>query len=135
VRRARHLVYETIRELSPSELSFVFTVQLIQEDPEDAAAFADLVDLAADRQSLLVPFRLLCDTEELVKRIVSPGRAAMLKQITAEAARERAASKSVFTPAHPYLRTLDVTQLSASESAAEIVAHVNSIQKNEQASN
>ena len=127
VRRARHLVYETIRELSPSGSSFVFTIQLSEEDKDDHAAFADLVELATVRRSLLVPICLICEVEELCRRIASPGRAAMLKQITAEAARQRAESKSVLIPRHPYVRTIDVTRKSASESAAEILDYVMSI--------
>jgi len=124
VTRARQLVYETIRELSPPGLSFIFTIQLIEEDPRDHAGFADLLDLAADRDSLFVPVRLICEVEELCRRIVSPARAAMLKQITPAAARERATSKSVLNPSHPHLLTLDVTEKSATESAEEILKHV-----------
>ena len=52
VRRARGLLYETIRELSPAELSFIFTIQLIEEDKDDHTAFDDLARLAAaDRKS------------------------------------------------------------------------------------
>jgi hypothetical protein len=127
VRRVRQVVYETIRELAPPDLSFVFTIQLIEEDPDDHAAFSDLVALAAVRRSLLVPIRLVCDIEELCRRIVNPGRAAMMKQIAGESARQRSASKSVLTPQHPHLRTIDVTTRSASESATEILDYVTSI--------
>ena len=127
LKRVRQVVYETIGELSSPELSFVFTIQLIEEDPDDHKAFADLVDLAAARRSVFVPIRLICELEELCRRIASPGRAAMLKQITAEAARRRAESKSVLLPQHPNLRTIDVTRKSASDSAAEILDYVMSI--------
>jgi hypothetical protein len=125
--RVRQVVYETIDELASPELSFVFTIQLIEEDPNDHKAFADLVDLAAARRSAFVPIRLICELEELCRRVVSPGRAAMLKQITAAAARQRALSKSVLQPHHPNLRTIDVTTKSALESANEILAYVNTI--------
>ena len=115
VRRVRRVVYETIKELAPANLSFVFTLQLIEEDPDDHLAFEELVKLAADRGSLLVPIRLVCELEELCRRIVSPGRSAMRKQITAEAARERAKSKTVFAARHPNLLTIDITEKPASE--------------------
>lgn len=127
LKRVRQVVYETIRELAPPELSFVFTIQLIEEDPDDHKAFADLVDLAGARGSVFVPIRLICELEELCRRIASPGRAAMLKQITAEAARQRAESKSVLLPQHPNLRTIDVTHKSAIECATEILDYVTSI--------
>jgi len=127
LKRVRQVVYETISELAPPGLSFVFTIQLIEQDPDDHQAFADLVDLAAARGSLLVPIRLVCELEELCRRITSPGRAAMLKQISADAARRSAESKSVLLPQHSNLRTIDVTHKSASESASEILDYVMSI--------
>ena len=127
VRRARQLVYETIRELSPPALSFIFTIQLVEDNPEDARAFADLVELASARHSLFMPIRLICELDELCRRIQSPERAPMLKQISAAAARARARAKTLFTPRHPNLLTLDVTRQLASESAGEILTHVISL--------
>ncbi len=75
LKRVRQVVYETIGELASPELSFVFTIQLIEEDPDDHQAFADLVELAAARGSVFVPIRLICELEELCRRIASPGRA------------------------------------------------------------
>ncbi|HJZ82388.1 MAG TPA: hypothetical protein VKD91_18645 [Pyrinomonadaceae bacterium] len=127
ITRIRQIVYETIRELSPRELSFIFTVQLIEEDPTDHAAFANMVELAEARGSLLVPIRLLCEIEELCRRVVSPSRAAMLKQISADSTRKTLAAKTVLHPVHPNLRTIDVTQSSAIESAMTILESVRSI--------
>lgn len=131
VRQARRVVYETIRELSPPGLSFIFTGQLYEEDPNDHRAFAELVDLASARGSLIVAIRLICDVDEQCRRIASPERATMLKQITPQAARERAATKSVLSPRHQHLFTIDVTHKSAGESAGEIINHVLSIRNNE----
>jgi len=127
VRAIRQVVYETIRELSPPEMSFVFTMQLFEDDPQDHAGFAELVELAQSRRSLLVPVRLVCELEELCRRIVTPGRAAMLKQISSEAARRRAVDHSLLNPTHPNLITLDVTHKSAAESAAAILEEIRSI--------
>ena len=41
VGRIRTIVYETIRELSPPELSFIFTMQLMDDDPLDHQAFGE----------------------------------------------------------------------------------------------
>jgi len=121
IRQMRQIVYATIRELSAPELSFIFTMQLIEEDPLDHAAFADLVELAEARRSFFVPVRLLCQVDELCRRVTSPSRAAMLKQVSPDMARARFSSKSVFTPAHPNLKTIDVTNRSAHESATKIL--------------
>ena len=123
----RQVVYETIRELSPPEMSFVFTMQLFESDPLDHAAFATLVELAHTRQSLFLPVRLICEVDELCRRIVNPARAEMLKDISAESARRRSADHSLLHPAHPNLKTIDVTQKSPAESAAEILEEIRSI--------
>jgi len=125
--KIRQVVYEVIRELSPPDLSFIFTVQLIEGDPLDVQAFADLVELAAARQALLVPVRLVCEVDELCRRVVNPSRAAMLKQISADSTRKTVANKSVLSPQHPNLQTLDVSHMSARESATVILQAIESI--------
>jgi|SRR4030095_3302494 hypothetical protein len=120
VGRVRSIVYETIRELSPPELSFIFTMQLMEDDPRDQQAFVDLQQLSADRESLFAPFRLVCDVEELCRRVVNPARAERLKQIDSDSARRRALTRQVLNPTHPHVRTLDVTSLTAIESATQI---------------
>src|SRR6267142_1964394 len=54
VKEIRASVYEAIRELSPPEMSFVFTMELRKNNPLDHLAFHDLADLAAARQSRCV---------------------------------------------------------------------------------
>ena len=127
IKQIRRIVYETIRELSRAELSFIFTVQLIEEDPQDHVAFADLVELARARRSLLVPIRLICEVEELCRRVVGQSRVEMLKHVNPESTRKTVLSQSVLDPDHPNLNTIDVTHVSALESAMTIWEKVRSI--------
>ena len=46
VKAVRAIVYEAIRELSPPELSFVFTIELFERSPGDQRAFLDLEELS-----------------------------------------------------------------------------------------
>src|SRR4029453_3989564 len=55
VKSVRAIVYDSIRELSPPDLSFVFTIELIESSPGDRQGFVDLEQLAAGRGSLFVP--------------------------------------------------------------------------------
>ena len=129
VGQVRAIVYETIRELSPPELSFIFTMQLLEDDPRDQEAFVDLEQLSGDRQSLFAPFRLVCDVEELCRRVVNPVRAERLKQIDVDSARRRALTRQVLNPVHPHVRTLDVTSLTAIESARQILNEIELIKE------
>src|SRR5687768_9500238 len=124
VKAVREIVYEAIRELSPAELSFVFTIELFERSPGDHKAFSDLEELAAARGSLFVPVRLLCDVEELCRRVVDPSRVQMVKSISAEGARRKSAEETVLDSAHPNVLTIDVTAKTPSESAVIILRHI-----------
>ena len=127
VKSVRALVYEAIRELSPPDLSFVFTIELFESSPGDQRAFVDLERLAADRGSLFVPVRLLCDVEELSRRVVDPARVQMMKSINAEMARKKSATETVLNSNHPNILTIDVTQKSPGEVSETILAHVENL--------
>lgn len=127
VKEVRATVYKAIRELSPPEMGFVFTMELRENNPEDEKAFRDLERLAAARQCRFIPIRLICGVEELCRRVVDPARVAMLKEISPELARKKFAEDLVLNVPHPNLRTLDVTKRSASGSVDAILDEVSSI--------
>ena len=113
----RRIVYETIRDISPPGLSFIFTLEMRQSDPAAHRAFRDLEELAAARGGLLIPIRLLCDVEELCRRVVDPARARRLKDISPANARRKCAEHTVLHPEHENVRTMDVTAKTPGESA------------------
>lgn len=120
----RRLVYEAIREISPPGLSFIFTLEMRESDPNAHRGFLDLQELAATRAALLVPVRLLCDVEELCRRVADPARAAQLKEISPELARRKMAEHTVLNPQHENTRTVDVTEKSPDESADAILHEI-----------
>lgn len=124
VKAVRAIVYETIRELSPPELSFVFTIELFERSPGDQRAFIDLEELAASRGSLFIPVRLLCEVEELCRRVVDPSRVKMIKSINPEGARRKSAEEMVLDSTHPNVLTIDVTEKTPTEAAAIILRHI-----------
>lgn len=127
VKQIRRIVYDTIRELSPAGTSFIFTSELRQNNPADHVAFAEVRKLANARGSLFVPVRLVCDVEELCRRVVSPERRERLKSIDPEQARKRATEDSVFAPRHSHLLTIDVTTRSPQSSIAAILKEISFI--------
>lgn len=127
VREVRATVYDAIRELSPPEMGFVFTMELRESQPGDLGAFRELEQLALERQSRFVPIRLICGVEELCRRVADPERVAMLKEISPELARKKSADDSVLNAPHPNQRTLDVTKRTASGSVDAILDEVSSI--------
>jgi hypothetical protein len=127
IKQIRRTVYEAMRELSPPEMSFVLTVEWRRNNAADLTSFADLEQLAVTRQSLFVPIRLICEVDELCRRVVQPARVEMLKEISPELARKKSADDAVLNPDHPNLRTIDVTRMSPDESVEAILNEVNSI--------
>jgi hypothetical protein len=129
VKEIRRIVYEAIREISPPELSFIFTLELCESDPAAHQAFLDLEELAAARGSLLVPVRLICDVEELCRRVSAPGRVERLKDISPDNARKKWAEQTVLNPQHENVRTIDVTATSPAEAADAIVHEIELIRR------
>jgi len=127
VKEIRAAVYEAIRELSPPEMSFVFTMELRENNPADLGAFWELEHLAAERQNRFIPLRLICGVDELCRRVTDPARVAMLKEISPELARKKSLADAVLNVPHPNLRTLDVTKRTASGSVDAILDEISSI--------
>ncbi len=127
LKEIRRIVYDSIRELSPPNLGFVLTMELRESNPNDHSAIDDLDKLAAARRSLFVPFRLVCDVEELCRRVADPTRRERLKEISVDNARRKSAEDAVLNPKHSNLRTIDVTAKSPSETADAIIREVDSI--------
>ena len=127
VKEVRAAVYKAIRELSPPETGFVFTMELRESKPEDHGALRDLEQLAAARQCRFIPIRMICGVEELCRRVADPERVAMRKEISPELARKKFAEDSVLNVPHPNLRTLDVTKRTARGSVDAILDEVSSI--------
>lgn len=117
----RDVVLDTILTLSPPHFSFVFTNDASDKDPADHRLYKQVEDLAAARNSRYLPVRLICDEDELCRRIVSADRRTRMKCVNAQQLRSRLREDDVLKPAHPAAFTLDVTQLSAAQAADAIL--------------
>lgn len=127
VQEVRDAVLRTIEELSPREWSFVFTNVLSDGVPADEQVVERLVELAARRESRYVPVRLSCQIDELLMRITRPDRRARQKWVDPIGARSFVEASAVLAINHPALLDLDVTSLPASEAAARILQHLETL--------
>ena len=127
VGKVRHAVLETIALLSPPQANFILTNSLADDDPEDRQIYDAVLATAERREALFVPVRLLCDEEQLTKRVVSPERAGRLKRMDPiEAAREVRTLTTLLTH-HVNELTLDTSAITPEVSARLIYDHVNAI--------
>ena len=122
--KVRGAVMETIARYVPAGLSFIFTYCAFEGDADDLRSYQLMRTTAERRAAVFVPVRILCSEEELVRRVVTPERAKRLKSTSAARAIAERRARAVLDPRHPDQLTLDVSALSAAESAAAIERHV-----------
>jgi chloramphenicol 3-O-phosphotransferase len=121
VKRVRSAAFDTIRDLAKPGRTFVLTNTLLDNDPEDAEWFQDVVQLARDRNAFFLPVRLTLSPEELARRVVSPGRAEQFKEVDPVAAMEKANQSQVFQPKGHDVLEMDITTMTAEDAAGRIV--------------
>lgn len=122
VEQVRTVVLQVIRELAKPKRSFLFTNELIDEDPGDVELYQKITQLAHERGALLIPVRLLISVDELCRRVQSPTRKKLLKSIDPDQAAKNWESCTVLKPEGCF--ELDVTHLSATDAAKEIEIEV-----------
>jgi len=122
VDQVRAAVLDTLANLAPRDLSFVFTNFIRGEDAAEYAYFMDFVAATEKRGSVFVPVVLSCETGELVRRIVRPERKARMKLVDPiEGARFNDETPQ-FRTDHPNLLELDVTRMPVAEAVEAIAA-------------
>lgn len=116
----RVAVLETIATLSPREWSFVFTHEAYGES-YDIAVYQLTREAAEVRKAAFLPVRLVCDPDEIARRVVNPERRALMKSANAEQSRARAAANATYDPGTPDVLTLNNTALSPEAAADAII--------------
>jgi hypothetical protein len=125
--KVREAVLETIATLAKPGANFVFTHDGIEGEPYDEAVSRGIQSTAARRGAWLIPVRLVCNEDELVRRIQSAGRAPMLKCTNPADAIHKSRHRAVLDPRLPGTLTLDVTRLTPEQSVEAILAHIKSV--------
>jgi deoxyadenosine/deoxycytidine kinase len=125
IREIRQIVLDTIETLAAPDASFIFTNELIEGELEDEKIFSKIAELANRRQSTFLPVRLECAEEELCRRILFENRKERLKDTNPKKAQEKYKNFTVFKPTTATSLTVDVTHLSAEQTARIILDHLN----------
>jgi len=120
-------VVDTMIHISPPDYSFILTNALSTSEA-DRAWFDVVCKMAEARQAVLVPVALTVSVEEHKKRIVSEERHARFKETDPEGPEKYAKAQNMLIPEHPNTLVLDISDLSPSESVAEIRTHMLSLE-------
>lgn len=121
VEQVRQAVMDTLVNVAPRNLSFVFTNYMRARDPYDLMVFDQLVAAAEIRGSVFVPVLLTCEIEEMLRRVSGEDRRARFKLVDPEQARRWYDEVPAFETAHPNVMRLDVTDLPPNGAARTIV--------------
>jgi hypothetical protein len=120
-------VYTTIETISPKAWSFVFSNYLVQDEPSDLRLYKRVRRVATTRSSRFVPVRLLCDTDELCRRVTSEERRERLKITDPGLTRRLASQHQLLVAQDENTLALDVTDLGPDEAAEVILGHALSL--------
>lgn len=119
-------VIDTMIHISPPDYSFVLTNALSDSD-KDVSWFYEVEDMARQRNAIFIPVVLKISLDEHKRRIVSPDRITRMKEIDPNNPARYAAADNLIKPVHPHLLTLDVSSISAEQSAQSILNHIKTI--------
>ncbi|MDF9821276.1 broad-specificity NMP kinase [Rhizobium leguminosarum] len=121
--RVRQTVLDAITAYAPSA-NFIFTHAGLEGDERSLLTFQQIANAAEACDAVLVPVRLLCDEEELARRVSNPVRREKLKSTDVAASRNRSRKAQVLDPLHPNTLVLDVTSASPEKTATAIQDHI-----------
>jgi hypothetical protein len=127
VDKVQEAVMETIATLAPPDGSFILTYCAFEGDSGDRKSYELMRMTAERREALFVPVRTLCSEEEVARRTVSPGRKEQLKSIDPVDGARLVRTRAVLDPRHQNQMTLDVSALSAEQSAVAIERHIHAV--------
>lgn len=123
----RRQALTAMAELARPDASFVLTNALMEEDPIDHAAFADVMDTATRRGATFVPVLLTASDLAHAERIPAPERAARLKMTDADGAARKRATSAILKVAHPNRLEIDTTDILPEAAARRIIEHARAL--------
>ncbi len=121
---ADDLILSTIADVCPKEKSYAITQMMFDQDPYHKIFYDKVVSVVEKRKAPFFPIRLLCDEDELVKRVQAEDRKNSFKTRDVELSRCRSREKVVFYSHHPNEITIDNTHKSPDEAANMIISHI-----------
>lgn len=127
---ARDIIFSTISDVCPHDTNFVITFEMLDKDPYHQIFYDKVLEIVKKRNSLFIPVRLICDTEELIIRSQAKDRKIYFKTSDINLIKMRSKQHEVFYSKHNNEMTLDVTKIAADEAANKILSFTESLSIN-----
>ncbi len=112
--------------------SFILTEMMFDQQPYHKIFYDKVLEVVKKRGATFIPIRLLCDEEELAKRVQSEDRKKYFKTRDPELSRKRSKEITVFYSHHPNEVTINNTNKSPEEVCNSILEAINNINKKHQ---
>ena len=124
ISKIRNIVLRHIQNYTSEDDCFIFTNELFAEEQEDIDLYNEILALASARKADFFPVILHCDEEQILKRIISEERKDKFKDTSIVNLKNLYDSYTLFTPDCSTRIEVDVTKMSAKESARNILEHI-----------
>lgn len=124
----RREALRAMTEIARPEVSFVLTNALMEDDPIDHEAFAEVLDVARKRGATFLPVILTASDAAHAERIPSPEREERLKMTDATGAALVRQRRLLLQIDHPNRLDLDTTSLPPERAAQLIIEHAERLQ-------
>lgn len=121
---ADDLILSTIADVCPKTSNFVLTQMMFDKDPYHQIFYDKVLAVIKKRQSHFFPVRLLCDENELIKRVQAEDRKNYFKTRDVALSRDRSRGVEVFYSQHPNEITIDNTHKNPEDVADIIIEHM-----------
>jgi len=120
-------VFDTMINISNPQNNYILTSALFDNEEKDIIFFKKIMHVVGITQSIYVPVRLLCNKQQLMRRITEEDRKARLKETSPDNAEYNIENRRVFFTNHRNEITLETSDLSPSETAKNIIKHINDL--------
>jgi hypothetical protein len=121
---ADDLILSSIADIAPKQNSYVIPQMMFDQNPYHQAFYNKVLAAVEKRKANFFPVRLICEEQELVKRVQSEERKKYLKTMDVELSIRRSREKTVFYSRNPNEITINNTNKSPSEAADIIINHM-----------
>jgi aminoglycoside 6'-N-acetyltransferase len=123
----RDVIFSTITDVCSPSSNFIISHEMIDKDPYHKILYNKVLDMVEKRHAHFLPIRLICEENELVKRVQAEDRKKYFKNRDAEFIRKRRHEHEVFRTNHPHEITIDTTHKSPDEVVKIIIEKLNSL--------
>lgn len=121
VNQSRDVILNTIANVCPIESNFIICQEMLADNPYHQDFYNKVNVVVEKREAKFMPVRLICELDELLRRVQNTDKAAYFKTRNTELIKKRFADDQVFLSHSPNEYTLDITHLPSEESAKKII--------------